>query len=240
MSTFRKVLIALLLIAFTQGCILTGGSGLPTGDVVEPTSQANVVSLNTPIPSTATPLPLPTVAPTATVILPTPLPPLPSITITAIDGNLFIRRGPGMPYNPIGFLRKGVSAQVIAVDVLSNWAQINVPDMDTTGWVYLHTPYSKIDGDLSQLPDFTFTEWPAPAYIKNCTEHDMYIMPGDIYLYSLYTNAKYKNEVQVDPGTYVAYDMFYPDEPEAQTVDVFEGTTGYITINGSGEGHKCP
>lgn len=239
MSTLRKVLIALLLIVFTQGCILTGGSMPLTSNVVEPTwtSQANAASLNTPISSTATPLPPPTVAPTATVILPTPLP---SVNITAVDGNLFIRRGPGMPYNPIGFLRKGVSAQVLAVDVLSNWAQINVPDMGITGWVYLHTPYSKIEGDLSQLPDFTFTEWPAPAYIKNCTEHDMYIMPGDIYLYSLYTNAKYKNEVQVDPGTYIAYDMFYPDEPEAQTLDIFEGMTGYITINGIGEGHKCP
>ena len=242
MSTFRKVLIALLLIVFTQGCILTVGSGLPTGDVVEPTltSQANVVSLNTPIPSTATPLPTPTVAPTATVILPTPLPSLSSITITAIDGNLFIRRGPGMPYNPIGFLRKGVSAQVIAVDVLSNWAQINVPDMETTGWVYLHTPYSKIDGDLSQIPDFTFTEWPAPAYIKNCTEHDMFITPGNTYLPSLYTNAKFLNEYQVDPGTYIAYDMYYPDEPEAQVLEVREGVTVYITINGRGEGHKCP
>lgn len=239
MSTFRKVLIALLLIVFTQGCVLTGGRRPPVSDVIEPTwtPQSNVVSLNTSSPSTATPLPPPTVAPTATVILPTPLP---SVTITAVNGNIFIRRGPGMPYNPIGFLRNGVSAQVIAVDVLSNWAQINVPDMDTTGWIYLHTPYSKIDGDISQLPDFTFTDWPAPAYIKNCTEHDMYIMPGDIYLYSLYTNAKYKNEVQVDPGTYIAYDMFYPDEPEAQTLDIFEGMTGYITTNGIGEGHKCP
>ena len=239
MSTFRKVLIALLLIVFTQGCVLTGGRRPPVSDVIEPTwtPQSNVVSLNTSTSSTATLLPPPTVAPTATVILPTPLP---SVTITAVNGNIFIRRGPGMPYNPIGFLRNGVSAQVIAVDVLSNWAQINVPDMDMTGWIYLHTPYSKIDGDISQLPDFTFTDWPAPAYIKNCTEHDMYIMPGDIYLYSLYTNAKYKNEVQVDPGTYIAYDMFYPDEPEAQTLDIFEGMTGYITTNGIGEGHKCP
>jgi hypothetical protein len=118
--------------------------------------------------------------------------------------------------------------------------QINVPDLDTTGWVYLHTPYSKIDGDLSKLPNFTFTEWPEPAYIKNCTEHDMFIIPGNIYLPSLYTNAKYLNEVQVNPGTYITYDMFYSDEPEAQTLAVSEGMTGYITVNGHGEGHKCP
>lgn len=231
-------MISLLLIVFIQGCILMRGGG-PRVREAEPTltSQATV-SQETSVPlPTATPLSPPTIAPTATVILPTPLP---LVTITAVDGNVYIRRGPGTPYNPIGILRKGMSAQVIAQDVLSDWVQINIPDSELTGWVSIQTIYSKIDGDLSQLPDFTFTEWPAPAYIKNCTEHDMYIMPGDIYLYSLYTNDKYKNEVQVDPGTYIAYDMFYPDEPEAQTLDVREGVTAYLTVNGLGEGHKCP
>jgi len=236
MSTFRKVLISLLLIVFVQGCILTGRASQS-----EPTSmpQATDALLDTPVPfSSATPLSPTKVAPTATVILPTPLP---SVTITAVDGNIYIRRGPGLPYNPIGVLAKGTSAQVIAQDVLSKWVQINIPNSDNnTGWVSIQTMYSKIDGDLSQLPDFTFTDWPAPAYIKNCTEHDMYIMPGDIYLSSLYTNAKFLNEIQADPGTYVAYDLFYPDEPEAESFDIREGMTAYITINGSGEGHKCP
>lgn len=233
-------MISLLLIVFVQGCILTGGRRQRFNQT-EPTliSQATNSSLETPVPSsTATLLSPPTVVPTATVILPAPLP---SVTITAVDGNIYIRRGPGLPYNPIGVLAKGASAQVIAQDVLSKWVQINIPNSDnSTGWVSIQTIYSKIDGDLSQVPDFTFTDWPAPAYIKNCTEHDMYIMPGDIYLSSLYTNAKFLNEIQVDPGTYVAYDMFYPDEPEAETFDVREGVTAYITINGSGEGHKCP
>ncbi len=232
-------MISLLLIVFVQGCILMGGARQRVSQA-EPTLdfQATNSSLDTPAPSSsATPLSPPTVAPTATVILPTPLP---SVTITAVDGNIYIRRGPGLPYNPIGVLAKGVSAQVIAQDVLSKWVQIHIPDLDTTGWVSIQTPYSKIDGDLSQIPDFTFTEWPAPAYIKNCTEHDMFITPGNTYLPSLYTNAKYLNEYQVDPGTYIAYDMYYPDEPEAQVLEVREGVTVYITINGRGEGHKCP
>ncbi|MBK8429753.1 MAG: SH3 domain-containing protein, partial [Lewinellaceae bacterium] len=135
------------------------------------TLQATASPEAPPSPS-ATPLSPPTVAPTATDILPTPQQ---SVTITAVDGNIFIRRGPGMQYNPVGILIKGTSAQVIAQDVLSDWVQINIPGQDTTGWVSIQTPYSKIDGDLNQLPDFTFTEWPAPAYIKNCTEHDMFI-----------------------------------------------------------------
>lgn len=233
MSVFRKIISPILFLAlFAQGCQLNS----QTIDDVQQTATA-IVSTATPIP-TNTPLPPPTIAPTSTVILPTPIP---SVTITATDGNIYIRRGPGLPYNPIGILQKGTSAQVIAQDVLSDWVQINIPDMDgATGWVSLQTPYSSLEGDLTQLPNFTFTEWPAPAYIKNCTEHDMYISPGDIYLYSLYTNAKYLNEVQVDPGTYIAYDMFYPEEPEAQTLEVREGVTAYITINGVGEGHKCP
>ena len=237
MPTFRKVLIALLLIVFTQGCLFrpqTVDRGRQAVDTELPTAM---VGGPLSIVQDSTPLPPPTIVPTATVILPTPLP---SVTITPLDGNIYIRRGPGTPYNAIGVLLKGRSAQVIAQDVLSDWVQISIPDSELTGWISIQTVYSKIDGDLTQLPDFTFTEWPAPAYIKNCTEHDMYIMPGNEYLPSLYTNAQYKNEIQVDPGTYIAYDLFYPDEPEAQILDVFEGVTAYLTINGQGEGHKCP
>lgn len=237
MSIFRKVSITLLLLVFAQGCVFMPAGG-PRFSEVEPTLTLQAaISMNTPIPPSATPLPSPTIVPTATIIVPTPLPP---VTITAVDGNIYIRRGPGLPYNQIGVLRKGMSAQIIARDILSNWVQINIPGSDATGWVSIQTMYSRVDGDMNQLPDFTFTEWPAPAYIKNCTEHDMFVVPGNIYLYSLYTNAQYKNEVQVDPGTYTAYDMFLPDEPLAQTLEVREGVTGYITINGLGEGHKCP
>ena len=231
MSTFRKISIALSLLLFAQGCLPARvDAPLPTQTVTIP------LDTPTPVPS-ATPLPPPTVAPTETVIVPTPMP---SVTITAVDGNIYIRRGPGLPYNQIGVLYKGTSAQVIAQDVLSDWVQIKVPDAEYTGWVSVQTMFSQVDGDLNQLPDFTFTEWPLPAYIKNCTEHDLFIGPGDIYLASLYTNSIYQNEVQVNPGTYVAYDLFLPDMPEAQTVEVREGMTAYITVNGLGEQHKCP
>ncbi len=233
MSVFRKIASILLLAILLQGCLFrpqTVDRGQQPVDNVLPT--ATVDSPQSTIQD-STPLPPPTIAPTATVILP-------SVTITAATGNIFIRRGPGLPYNPIGVLRKGTSAQIIAQDVLSDWVQINIPDSDATGWVSIQTIYSKIDGDLGQLPDFTFTDWPLPAYIKNCTEHDMFIAPGDIYLPSLYTNAQYKNEVQVNPGSYVAYDLFVPGEPEAQEIEIREGVTAYITINGLGVEHKCP
>ncbi len=207
-------------------------------------SRLQTVEDKTPItvnglPSTVpnTPLPAPTIAPTATEISSTPLP---QVTITSVKGNLYIRRGPGLEYNAIAVLNKGTSAEVIAGDVLSNWVQVLIPNSEKTGWVSIQTEYSNIDGDLSILPDFTFTDWPAPAYIKNCTEHDMFITPGDIYLPNLYTNAEYKNEVQVNPGSYIAFDLFIPGEPEAQKMEIREGVTAYITMNGLGVKHKCP
>lgn len=183
--------------------------------------------------------PLPTLTPASTSTqIPTPQPT--TVTITAVGGNLYIRRGPDMAYNRIGVLKKGESAQVIAQDVLSNWVQINIPNSELTGWVSVMTPYSEISGDLKSLPNFTFTDYPQPAYIKNCTEHILLVMPGEYYLENLFTNAQYLNEVRVDSGVYSIYDVSLPDEPLIQTVDMQEGETAYVTVNGLGETHKCP
>ncbi|MDO8753996.1 MAG: SH3 domain-containing protein [Anaerolineales bacterium] len=234
MSILRKSLFLLIIAVITQGCMLTqtADSGLQT---VEDKTPITVNGLPSTVPNT--PLPLLTVVPATLELSPTPLP---KITISAVKGNLYIRRGPGLEYNQIGVLLKDTSTEVIARDVLSNWLQVLIPNSDNTGWVSIQTIYSKIDGDLDKLPDFTFTDWPLPAYIKNCTEHDMFITPGDIYLPNLYTNAQYKNEVQVNPGSYTAFDLFVPGEPEAQKFEIREGVQVYITINGLGVKHKCP
>ena len=251
MSKFRKALILLTIAVVTQGCmrarldVLT----IPTARDIEPT-QTDSLDRTTSTPLASTPptpfdqthkVPVPSregkPAPTATEISATPLT---KVTITSVKGNLYIRRGPGLEYNQIGVLLKDTSTEVIAHDVLSNWVQVVIPNSDNTGWVSIQTIYSKTDGDLNKLPDFTFTDWPLPAYIKNCTEHDMFITPGDIYLPNLYTNAQYKNEVQVNPGSYTAFDLFVPGEPEAQKFEIREGVEAYITINGLGVKHKCP
>lgn len=233
MSTFRQSLLFLLIAVFTQGCVRVGLDApvVPTAGDVEPT-QTEALAL-----ATATPSPSPIIIPTLTEIIPTLLP---RIKITAVKGNLFIRRGPGLEYNAIAVLYKDTSTEAIARDVLSNWVQVFIPDSEKTGWVSIQTGYSTIGGDLNNLPDFTFTDWPVPVYIKNCTEHDMFITPGDIYLPNLYTNAEYKNEVQVNPGSYTAFDMIVPGEPVAQKFELSEGMEAYITLNGLGEKHKCP
>ena len=184
------------------------------------------------LPATATPGPTSQPSPTPE--------PLPSVRIIAAEGNLYIRRGPGTEYNQVGILKKGESAQVMRRDVLSKWVQVNIPGTEFTGWVSLLTPFTKLEGDLSDIESFTFTDWPLPAYIKNCTEHDLLIGPNELYLYNLYTNGKYLNEVQVDPGRYDIYDLFIDGEPKIQTLDVREGDIIYITVDGSGTEHLCP
>jgi hypothetical protein len=234
MTRLRIVAIGLSVILFAQGCL---PAQTQTLDDTSQTVEATVDSL--PSTATSTPLPTQTVAPTATELSPTLTVP-PSVRITAVDGNLYIRRGPRTTYNRIGLLSKGSSAEVIGQDMLSKWVQINIPDSELTGWVSLMTPYSQLEGDLLQVPAFTFTEWPEPAFIKNCTEHDLLVLPNELYLYSLWTNSQYLNEVQVDPGVYDIKDLFVPGEPVIETVDLQEGETVYITVNGLGVTHKCP
>ena len=186
---------------------------------------------------TDTPLPTKTLIPASTETASTPTP---SVRVTAVNGNLYIRRGPSTAYDRIGILKSATSANVIGQDMLSKWVQIQIPGTELTGWVSLLTPYSRIDGNLEDAPAFTFTEWPEPAYIKNCTEHDIIILPNEIYLYSLWANASYLNYVQVDPGVYEIQDASLPDAPVYETIDVQEGETFYITVNGLDEYHNCP
>lgn len=163
---------------------------------------------------------------------------LPGITITAVKGNIFIRRGPDMAFNPVGVLYKNSTAAVIGRDVLSKWVQIIIPGTKQSGWVSVQTDYSKVAGDLGSLPDFTPTEWPLPAYLRNCTHHQMYILPGEITLPSTYEIPE--NEIWLYPGRYNVYDLDVPGEPEVLQVDMREGLEADIRVDGLGEKRKCP
>ena len=204
----------------------------------EPSEEAQTVVEDAPMPTataTETPLPTPTIAPTTE---PTATP-APRVRVQAIGGNLYIRRGPSTLYDRIGVLKSGEQAEVIGRDVLSKWVQVKIPGSEQTGWISILTEYSQIDGDLSQVNSFTFTDFPQPSYIENCTEHDLLVLPNEFYLYSLYTNSTYLNEVQVDPGVYTIKDLSVEGEPVYLTVDVREGQTVYITVNALDETHLC-
>ena len=184
-------------------------------------------------------------APTAIIVFPTRLATesistaasMPEVTITAVNGNLFIRRGPDMAYNPIGVLYQGISAQAVATDVLSDWAQIVIPDSGNLGWVSLQTKYSKLQGDLPALPDFTPTDWPTPAYLRNCTYHEMYVLPGALTLPS--SLGYPENEIWLYPGQYTIYDLEVPGLPDVLKVDIREGVEVEIVDDGLGDHKNC-
>jgi len=233
MLNTRKFFLALLIVLIAGGCSPAQNQ---TADGEPQTVEAAPTIIRLPPTVTSTPLSTATVVPTAELSAT----PTPSVRVTAVNGNLHIRRGPGTAYDRISLLKSGTSAVVIGQDVLSKWVQIQIPDSEYTGWVSLLTPFSRIDGDLKSVPSFTFTEWPKPAYIKNCTEHDIIILPNELYLYSLWTNANYLNVVQVDPGVYQIQDATLPDAPVYDVIDIREGQTYYITVNGLDIYHNCP
>ncbi len=229
----RRILTATLTIMLLQACMqvrVDAPPALPTPQDIETVAiaeqpAATATSTPTTVPATAT-----EISPTATT--------QPRVVISAVKGNIFIRRGPDMAFNPIGVLYKDTSAPVIARDVLSNWVQIVIPNSDQKGWISIQTQYSKVDGDLKALPEFTTTEWPTPAYLRNCTHHQMYILPAEVILLSSFDQPD--NMVWLYPGTYTVYDLEVSGEPEVTTVEVREGVTVEILDDGAGEHRKCP
>lgn len=220
----------ILLLIFIIGCT-------PQQETIDDRPQTMTPMVNRPSSTiTVTPQSTPTVV---TAIQTLSLPQT-SVTITAVHGNLYIRRGPSTKYSRVGVLMKGDSAEVIGRDVLSKWVQIKIPDSEYTGWVSLLTEYSQLNGDLSHIPSFTFTDYPVPAYIENCTEHLLLVQPGEYYLENVFTAGQYLNEIKLDPGVYTVYDMTLPNEPKLDSIDLQEGETAYITVNGLGESHHCP
>jgi hypothetical protein len=232
----RNIFVILIVAVLTQSCLRGVGSNAPSAlptalEGVPVSTEIQSAPSSTPTTQVDTPVP------TATMIIPTETL-LPTVTISAEKGNLYIRRGPGVAYDRIGLLSKGTSADVIARDVLSKWVQVNIPDSDKTGWVSLLTEYSKLDGDLSAVPDFTFSEWPVAAYLFNCTEHDIYIMPGEIVVTSYFTHPN--NQAWLNPGVYTVYDYTMPSRPKLKDVDIREGLDVAILYDGLGNHHKCP
>jgi len=178
----------------------------------------------TQIPATITQLP------TATA--------LPAVTISAVNGNTYIRRGPHWAYNSISVFYKGATAKVIAHSALSDWAQIIIPNSNKKGWLYIQNRYLQVNGDVNALPEFTPSEYPVAAYIRNCTAHQMYISPGDIFLDIGY--AYPANESTIYPGHYTVYDIDAPDTTEVQQVDIREGATVEIHEDAGGDYKICP
>ncbi|MGE5248781.1 MAG: hypothetical protein ACM3QS_01095 [Bacteroidota bacterium] len=198
-------------------------------------TQIQEPSPEPPIPTVAatkTPLRAPTATLTAA---PTPA----YVTIRAVKGNLFIRRGPDFSYNPVSVLMSGQGAQALARDILARWVQIPLPgDAQKTGWISVQSHYTVVQGKVADLPAVEPTDWPILAYLRNCTYHQMQVDPGEILLPSL--DYFPDNELQLDPGTYTVRDSDVAGHPIVLTVQIMEGSQVDIRVDGSGERRKCP
>ena len=232
----HRIYTLLIIPILIQGCLRLGRvspPALPTAQDIQTISPA-LQDQATLTPVVASPTPAES-TPTDRLLAQTALP---KLTITAVKGNIFIRRGPGMAYNPIGVLYKNSSTRVIARDVLSKWVQVIIPDSEKTGWVSIQTEFSKLDGRVESVPDLVTIDWPIPAYLRNCTLHDMYVMPGEITLPSIYGYPD--NEVWLYPGFYTVQDLFVPGEPQVLDFEMREGMQIDIRTDGLGERRKCP
>jgi hypothetical protein len=226
-------IIAFALALLIQAC--AAGNAAETRNVSA--TQEKAPLSETPLPENHVPTQTPEAAPPTSTEAPTPT--LSIVKVTAVKGNLYIRRGPGMAYNPIGVLKKGESAYGLARDVLSTWIQINIPGQpDKTGWVSIQTDYSEVSGSVRDLPEYITTDWPIASYLRNCTHHQMIVQPGDTIIPSVFGYPD--NEVWIYPGHYTVYDYDHPDQPEIMVVDLREGIEIDIREDGSGEKRKCP
>jgi hypothetical protein len=128
-----------------------------------------------PVPS-ATTFPL-----TPTVTSPVVATPK-TVRVMIEGGNLFVRRGPSLDYNYVDVLYDGVTVLATGRDRVSRWIQIALPsNPEEEGWITTETNYTQIEGDIPNLP-YIETEPARPAIIRNCTKHELWVMPAEVKL----------------------------------------------------------
>lgn len=228
----------LLFIFSNQAC--SASSNQVDATQLPPAAETSVI-VPTPFPSstptfTATPIVNPSASSTN---IASPMPTLVDVSISAVDGNLFIRRGPDLAYNQVGALMKGETALVLARNPLNEWVEVVIPSQPgKTGWISVQTKYAVVHGNMLRLPAKAITDWPVAAYVRNCTSNEIFILPGEIVIPPL---LKYPdNEALLLPGFYNAYDLVVSGHPMLMEINISEGKTVDVETNSSGVHHKCP
>jgi hypothetical protein len=197
---------------------------------------------------TWTPLPLTqvqegsaeTATPTATErvkVIRTATPTAATVLITVLNGDMNIRRGPGVDYNPIGVMSQGQSAVAVGRDRVRRWLFVEIPSGEVpSGWVSALTEFTEVTGDVDQLPVVT-VEPANPAFIRNCTKHTLWVLPVQVQLLPK-VNEPY-NEERFPPGEYLVFDLDVSDDDVIQEVNLREGLVVEILYDGNNEKSKC-
>jgi hypothetical protein len=162
-----------------------------------------------------------------------------AVMVTAASGNLFVRRGPDLAYNPISVLRKGQTASATARDVLGDWLRVAPPDdPGRDGWISIMSEFTTVTGDIDTLAELEATDWPDLAFLRNCTHNQMVLDPGGLLIPPV--DSFPENNVRANPGRYVVIDVDVDGYPEVMNVDINEGSAIDIVVDGTGEKKKCP
>ena len=237
-KTLSRLAFAVLLLSFLACRVqfqTTNSAYTPTPSKPFAIDVATVTLQSIATPTYITLLATPTVAVSMT-------PALPLVTITAINGNLYIRRGSGSDFNPIGVLSKGQMATAMGRDILDQWLYIPIPSQaGKFGWVSTLTIYSSVSGQTMDLP-VVDSDLAVPAYIQNCSTHNMIVQPADVILppFDQYPDSV----VQFDPGEYTIFDYdnpkYNPNSNQGLVIDLVEGELYRITAMGTSAQHKCP
>lgn len=232
MKKNRQFVVIVILVGVMLACTLpvSPGQGTPRPADTETftiTEEPTLVLFATAISASVTNTEEPTQppAPTATANV---------VTITASGGNLNIRRGPGAPYNPISVLTEGQTAIAVARNADGSWLNIDIPDGSGQGWVNATTQFSVSTGVINLLPVATL-DLPVPAYIRNCTFHEMRIKPADIIV-PIQTDPS--SRLQLNPGYYDIIDI--PTGKMVRSINLREGDWMDITKDGLGSIYACP
>ncbi|NMB68968.1 MAG: hypothetical protein GYA20_09425 [Chloroflexi bacterium] len=155
----------------------------------------------------------------------------------SFGGALNVRRGPGLGYDIVAAFETGNTTPAVGRDGAGEWLQVEVPNSPGVfGWVYGKANILVISGDVMSLPEATYNE-AVPAYVRNCTGHQLALRPGEIILEAL--RQQPANRQQVNPGFYEVVDLTL-GEKSVTTLSVTEGGELTVTTDGNGTNYACP
>jgi len=233
MARFLKIYAIILTLGFlSQACS------------AEQQSAPAEVSNQLGIPATATettPTPIPTIEPmqpAATADDAAPVASSAIVTITAVEGDIAIRKGPDKTFDATTSLKNGETATVLARSIMDGWVQIEIPSQaGETGWISVESNYSIVSGNLLDLPRIDAVEWNVGSYLINCTPHKMLVKPGDVTIAP--QGEAPNNRVWFPPGTYSVYDLDVTGEPVAANLTITEHREYHILKDGTRKQWTC-
>jgi uncharacterized protein YgiM (DUF1202 family) len=243
------VMLAILLASVLSSCNFpTGAQSLPVS-ANSPTNS--VVETVNALAQTVVPSPTDTVTPTTTATPTDTMTPTDTLMPATITPNTFtvvadktaanIRRGPGLAYNATGGLVKGATTTVFGRNQDGFWIYVAIPGQPGKfGWMTSLPQYVTVSVNVTDLPIMTYDQ-PVPAFIQNCTEHTLFVTPGNVTIPDR-NNSTHK--VQLNPNIYLIFDENVKDTKDnivqINTVTLSEGQTVNITKDGKGKSYSCP